>query len=694
MKPGDIVASRYRLEQKLGMGGMGTVWSAQHTQTGRFFALKIMHSTVAANEDSRQRFLKEAKASARIDHPNVIDVLDVGELPEGQLFMAMELLEGLPLVDALRLEPPLSVRELLVVLRETCAALAAAHAVGIVHRDVKPANIFLHRDRASGMIRPKILDFGVSKFSFLEESATHTGSLLGSPRYMSPEQARSAAQADLRSDVWSIGVILFEALTGVYPHEGDSFSNLVVAIATMPPRSIADVAPTVPPALASLVEDCLRTRDLRLPSCEMLAARIDDLLATHDLSQVPCARGKGKKGVARPTDFVVRSTSEMGWTTEAARVRASLSAGVPSPSAPATPLPAASPLFDLPSATTNPIHTVDAPSLSQRTAEVTPPVATRPAFDRARTTPMAPTAHELAGLLARVAQATGPNGTMGLGPSVGSHPGPSLPAPLPPPAPPPRPPASHGGGDETRIHARPHANPFAADPATRLMTLPDPDAATPMLSQSLSLPGVPSPAPSSPYQPVMPSYEARDHLVESVSTFGVERHRPTSMMPGTPPTGDAVASQRRNAGAAIAAASVAVVGLVAALVLVMGRGADEPAAASPAVPAAAGAVPAPVVEEPSKDAAAEPVHEPEPAAPPVASGAVAREPSALPASASSAPAASAPAASAPSAAAAPATSVKLGPPWPSGGPPRPSGPPPGRKKGCASDSIDCLGSGL
>ncbi len=216
MKAGDLVSSKYRIVSRLGIGGMGTVWSASHVHTEREFAIKLLHPAVAAgNEEARQRFLQEARASARVNHPNIIDIFDVGENDDGTLYLVMELLEGISLADALRADPPFSVRELLVLLVGAGTALAAAHNAGIIHRDIKPPNIYLHRDRSSGLVRPKVLDFGVSKVALGDDGvSTQLGSLLGSPRYMAPEQAISATQADARADLWSFGVILFESLTG------------------------------------------------------------------------------------------------------------------------------------------------------------------------------------------------------------------------------------------------------------------------------------------------------------------------------------------------------------------------------------------------------------------------------------------------------------------------------------------------
>ena len=300
---------------------MGAVWSAQHTQTGREFAIKFLHSFVAqGNDDARHRFLQEARASARVNHPSIIDIFDVGETEDGTLYLVMELLDGLSLGDALRVEPAFSVRELLVLMIGSTLALGAAHTAGIVHRDVKPLNIYLHRDRVSGMVRPKVLDFGVSKVALGEDDgvATQVGSLLGSPRYMAPEQAVSAAQADGRSDIWSLGVILFEALTGRFPHEGDSSNAIVIAIATRPPLPILEVAPHLPKALAAIVDDCLKPAETRIAKAEILAERLQELLATHDLSDLKVVRsGNNRKAIKRPDNFVIHTSSGIGGLTPA-----------------------------------------------------------------------------------------------------------------------------------------------------------------------------------------------------------------------------------------------------------------------------------------------------------------------------------------------------------------------------------------
>jgi serine/threonine protein kinase len=288
MKPGEIVAGKYRLDARLGIGGMGEVWRATHTGTGREFAVKFMHPHTATSATARERFAREARASATVNHPSVIDVFDIGEHDEGALYLAMELLDGVPLADAFGAANPLSVHDLCVIMHDTARALAAAHAVGIIHRDIKPANIFLHKDRATGLAAAKILDFGISKFVGLDDQ-TQTGAILGSPRYMSPEQARSAA-VDPLADVWACGVILFEGLTGTWPHEGESYSALVVAICTVPPRSIDDLAPGVPEAVRAVVRGCLATPDKRIGSAAELADRLSAALADPTLAERPLAR--------------------------------------------------------------------------------------------------------------------------------------------------------------------------------------------------------------------------------------------------------------------------------------------------------------------------------------------------------------------------------------------------------------------
>jgi eukaryotic-like serine/threonine-protein kinase len=275
MQRGEIVAGKYRLNQLLGSGGMAEVWSATNTFTERQVAIKFMNAQVAKTPEAAARFLKEAKVSARVNHPNIIDVLDVGQTEQNQLFLVMELLTGFPLEVALRRQtPPMTLYEFSIVMVEVGEALSAAHKAGIVHRDLKPTNIYLHKVK-EGVAVPKLLDFGVSKF--LEEDTNHAltiaGTVLGSPLYMSPEQARGESNLDGRTDVFAFGSILFEALCGYRPYEAKNFNALIVKIATTKPKAIDACAPHVPDSLRRVVRACME------PELKRRAQTFDEVIA-------------------------------------------------------------------------------------------------------------------------------------------------------------------------------------------------------------------------------------------------------------------------------------------------------------------------------------------------------------------------------------------------------------------------------
>lgn len=269
MESGQVVAKKYRLNRVLGQGGMATVWSATNIFTERDFAIKMLLPQIATSQEAVDRFLQEAKVSARVDHPNIIDILDVERSEEGSLFLVMELLSGMSLETALRRQsPPMTTTELVFVMVEVARALAAAHRAGVVHRDLKPTNIFLHRER-NGQPSPKVLDFGVSKFYEEERSKvpalTIAGTVLGSPMYMSPEQARGETKVDGRSDIFSFGAILFEALCGFRAYDAPNFNALIVKIATSRPRDIDVEAPRVPASLRAIVQQCLEPQPSARP---------------------------------------------------------------------------------------------------------------------------------------------------------------------------------------------------------------------------------------------------------------------------------------------------------------------------------------------------------------------------------------------------------------------------------------------
>ncbi|MBC7975585.1 MAG: serine/threonine protein kinase, partial [Myxococcales bacterium] len=248
---GRTIGGKYRVLRVIGAGGMGVVHEAVNTWTGRHVAVKELNRTFSSDANAVQRFTLEAKSASRIAHPNVVDILDLGRDPEtGSLFMVQELLTGQTLRERMVARGALAVDEVVRILGPALAALVVAHDAGVIHRDLKPDNIFLARDAFDGEIT-KLIDFGLSKQlrSDDELEITGQGRQLGTPYYMSPEQLRGEIDLDDRSDVWSIGVVLFEAIAGVRPFLGPSYHELIVQILKEPVPRLADVRPTVPAAV-------------------------------------------------------------------------------------------------------------------------------------------------------------------------------------------------------------------------------------------------------------------------------------------------------------------------------------------------------------------------------------------------------------------------------------------------------------
>lgn len=250
---GDVLAGKYRVESVLGSGGMGVVVAAVHVELNQRVALKFLLPHALESGEAASRFLREARAAVKIDSEHVARVLDVGRLENGAPYMVMEYLEG----TDLSLHPrgaELAIEEAIDFVLQACAAMAVAHAAGIIHRDLKPANLFVTK-RPDGSNLLKVLDFGISKMSVLEASAilTNSQAIMGSPLYMSPEQGQSARNVDARTDIWSLGVILYELLTGDAPFPGESLGEVLSAVITLTPKSIRAVRPEVPEALERAV---------------------------------------------------------------------------------------------------------------------------------------------------------------------------------------------------------------------------------------------------------------------------------------------------------------------------------------------------------------------------------------------------------------------------------------------------------
>lgn len=271
LNPGEVIDGKYQILRLLGTGGMGAVYEGENVRIKRRVAIKVLHASVSSAADNVARFEREAQAAGRIGSEHICEVLDLGVLADDSRYMVMEYLDGEMLSQRIKKNGRLSPAQSIPLMAQVLDALGAAHAAGIIHRDLKPDNIFVLHNKAGRADFIKVLDFGVSKFSQMsgdEFNVTRAGAVVGTPYYMSPEQARGMAQVDARSDIYALGVVLYQATTGQVPFRAETFNELLFKIALELPPPPQQFVPDLDGEFAGIIQRAMaREQAHRFQSC-------------------------------------------------------------------------------------------------------------------------------------------------------------------------------------------------------------------------------------------------------------------------------------------------------------------------------------------------------------------------------------------------------------------------------------------